>query len=319
MVKVLLGLLFVTLSFPAIAQDNNDYAFILKGRGNVFWKTVDQGIRETAEKNGIKPLIYNTDDDQTPEAQLNICMTVIERKPKVIVLGAATKAVGIECYKKARDAGIIVADVDGNVTVTDAKAAGVDMAFSVGSDNYKIGQQAATFVWQDTAKEAPKILIIEGLPGSIVGQQRRDGFKDVIAKSVPGAKIVASLASNWDRQKAMVIATDTMQREPDLDYIYSVSDAMSMGVVEAIRTAGKTAQVKLISVDGIADARKAVLDSRMAANVAQLPYLMGKRSVEMAIAATEGKIKGVTEYTPTPTLTADVLKQNKDPDLEFVR
>lgn len=315
--KYLLLLAIMMSVSPAFAAD--DYAFILKGRGNVFWKVIDQGVRETAAKNDINVLVYNTDDDQRPEAQLAICETVIERAPKVIVLGAATKAVGIECYKKAHAAGIIVADIDGNVTMDDAKAAGVPLAFSVGSDNVKIGRRAARYVAQNLDRPDPKILIIEGLPGSIVSDNRRDGFVDVLREKVPQARIVASLAGNWDRQAAMTITTDTLTRVPDLDVIYSVSDVMTMGVVEAVRVAGKSGQITIVSVDGIADARKAVRGRRIAADVAQLPYLMGKRAIELAQDAAAGKVTGVTEYVPTPLLTKPALEMENNKELKYVR
>lgn len=57
----------------------------------------------------------------------------------------------------------------------------------------------------------------------------------------------------------------------------------------------------------------------MAANIAQLPYLMGKRSVELAVQADRGEVDAFSEYTPTPTLTKDVLVKNEDPNLQYLR
>jgi len=304
----------------ALRADGDEYLFLLKGRGNVFWKVVRQGIEETAKSGGIHATVLHTDDDQTPEAQLNMCLAAIPRHPKVIVMGAHTRTVGIECFKQAAAAGIKVADIDGNVTVEDAKREGLHLSFSVGSDNSAIGKQAAEYLAKSTnVTTATRVLVIKGLPGSIVSEQRANGFLELVKTSMPQAVIVGIPAGNWDRMKAMNTAIDFMQREPKLDVIFSVSDVMTMGVVEGVKVAGKTGRVRVLSVDGIADARAAVLDGRMDANIAQLPYLMGKRAVELALKAGVESIVDVNEFTPTPLLTKETLSKHEDSNLSYLR
>lgn len=298
---------------------SDEYVFLLKGRGNIFWKVIREGVEETAKNLGIHAVVLNTDDDQTPEAQLNMCLSTLARKPRVLVLGAHTKAVGIQCFRKAVEAGVLVADIDGNVTVDDAKSAGIQLAFSVGSDNTLIGKQAADHLSSSSQTKTPKILLLKGLPGSIVSEKRAMGFTEALKSASPGAEVKATFNADWDRMKAMNIALDFMQREPELAYIFSVSDVMTMGVVEAVRVAGKEAKVKIISVDGITDARNAILQGRMDAVVAQLPYLMGKRAVELSLKAAQENLRDFTEFTPTPTLTKSVLEKHDDPNLVYLR
>ncbi len=312
----------LTVLFTALSSahgDSGEYVFILKGRGNVFWKVLRDGIQDTASSLGIPAVILNTDDDQTPEAQLNICLTSITRKPRMIVLGAATKNVGIECFKKASAAGIKIADVDGNVSVEQAREVGIELAFSVTSDNVAIGRRAAEHLATLTQADAPKVLVIRGLPGSIVSEQRSRGFLDRLKELRPAARIVGTPTSDWDRMKAMNITLDFTQREADLDFIFSVSDFMTTGVVEALKIAKKNQSCRILSVDGMADARKAILDGGIAADVAQLPYLMGKRAVELAREASERTLVGVTEHTATPLLTKEILKRADDPELAYLK
>jgi ABC-type sugar transport system substrate-binding protein len=277
------------------------------------------GIQETAASNGISVVILNTDDDQTPEAQLNICLTSITRRPRVIVMGAATKNVGIECFKKAAAAGITVADVDGNVSIEEAKEAGVNLAFTVTSDNVAIGRQAAEHLATIKNSDSPKILVIRGLPGNIVSEQRANGFLERLKVLLPAARIVGTPTADWDRMKAMNTTLDFMQREGDIDFIFSVSDVMTTGVVEALKVSKKRQSCRVVSVDGIADARKAILDGGIAADVAQLPYLMGKRAVELAYKTSREALGGVTEYTATPLLTQETLERAENPELAFLK
>lgn len=315
----LTGIVLLACFLPLGVRAQDEYAFVLKGRGNPFWQVIVQGINETAKANNIKASVYQLDNDQTSESQLNICLAALERRPKVLVLGASTKSVGLQCYKEAVQKGVAIADIDGNVTVEDAKQAGLNLAFSVGSDNYLIGQKAAEYAKSVATKPNPKVLVLGGLPGSIVSNKRVGGFESKLKELMPQARVVASLATDWDRLKAANITADVLQREPDLDIIFSASDVMTYGVVESVRAAGKTEQVQIISVDGNADVRKAIVEGKVAATVAQLPYLMGKRAVELAIAAGKKEKINPTEYTPTPVLTKTSLERNEDPNLQYMR
>jgi ribose transport system substrate-binding protein len=307
-----------TLPFAAHAEEA-EYVFLLKGRGNIFWKVIREGIEETARAKQIKAVILNTDDDQTPEAQLNMCQASLSRKPKIIVMGAATKNVGIECFRKAAGEGVLAADIDGNVSVEDAKQAMIPLAFSVGSDNILIGATAAKHLASIATSKNPKVLVLKGLPGSIVSENRANGFINELKKLLPEAQIIGTPTVDWDRLKAMNTALDYLQRESELQYIFSVSDVMTLGVVEGLRVANKEEKIQVLSVDGIADGRKAITAGHLRASVAQLPLFMGKRAVELAIDAVEKHISGVTEYTPTPLLTKDVLEKNEDKNLRYLR
>ena len=94
---------------------------------------------------------------------------------------------------------------------------------------------------------------------------------------------------------------------------------MALGAVEAVRAAGKQGQVMIVGVDGIPDARKAILEGTMTASITQLPYFIGKRTAELAVDAVQGKQFDRTEVAPLLMLTRDVLTENKDPLLQYVR
>jgi len=74
-----------------------------------------------------------------------------------------------------------------------------------------------------------------------------------------------------------------------------------------------------VGVDGTADARKAILEGRLTASVAQLPYLMGVRSVTLAVDAVSSQKTGRTEITPTPVLTKQIIDAKQEPLLQYVR
>lgn len=305
------------LNFICLA-DQEEYAFILKARGNPFWKSISDGIKEGIKETSIHGALYQIDEDRNSETQLNLCNTIIEKKPAMIVLGAVTKSVGIECYKKALSKGIKVADIDGNVSVSEAKEAGLELAFSVGSDNFLIGQTAADYLKSINKIDKPSILIIEGLSGNTVSKKRVEGFRSKVLQLIPNAIIVASIAGDWDRLKASNITQDILTKEKNLNYIFSASDVMTYGIIEAVKVA-KRNDVIIISVDAQSQILGSVKSGRLEATVAQLPYLMGKRSVELSIKAVKENLKGHTEFTDSPVVNKEFLEKIDNPVLKYIR
>jgi D-allose transport system substrate-binding protein len=319
--RILAGVLSVALLLlvsSAAQAAAADYIFILKARGNPYWNAMVQGIKETAAEKFITASIHQLANDSAAEEQLNICQALIAKKPKLLAISAVTSAVGIQCMKEAQAKGIIVADMDSNVSVEDAKAAGIRLAYTVGSDNKAIGKKAA----EHTAKilnKGDKVIVLEGAVGSVPGNNRRDGFTETLKKIKPDAPIIASVSADWDRLKANIITTDLLLSHPDVRLIYACNDMMGLGAAEAVRVAGKETKIKIIAVDGTADARKAIMSNRMEASVAQLPYLVGKRAVELAIDAVVRRKTNATEIVDTPILTRDILSDINNPQLRYVR
>jgi D-allose transport system substrate-binding protein len=305
----------------AIAADK--YIFILKWIGNPYWQAIKQGIEVGGKEAAVSVTVMSPNNDQAKEEHLNLCEAAISQKPAIIVLGAATTAIGLQCFRQAQKQGIKVADIDATVSVAQAKKSGVNLSFTIGADNTLIGARAAQFIAANanTIKKnaAAKILILEGVVGSPPSTDRVVGFKDELQKVLPQAKIVSSTSAEWDRLRALNITADTLTKTPDLNAVFAANDVMALGAVEAIRAAGKTNQIVVIGVDGVPDARKAILAGRMTASITQLPYLIGKQSVQLAIKSVHGQCSEKTDRAPLLVLTKDVLAAKKDPLLQYVR
>lgn len=301
---------------PCLASD--EYVFILKGLGNPYWQALSEGVKDTAKEKNISYKIYSVSNDTAAEEQLNLCQTVLARKPKVMVIAAINAAVGIQCMKAAQEQGVIVGDVDANISPQEAKDAGVNMAFSIGSDNFRIGQEVAKYIVGTTAKQNPKVLILEGAAGSITGKKRVDGFRETLTKLWPKTEIIGSASGEWERLRAMNVTNDYLQQYPDTDIIFAANDMMALGAVEAIRPSYKK-PIKIYGIDGTKDALQAVKEGHMTASIAQLPYLMGKNAVISAMAVLKGKKIETVQITPTPVIDKEFLSNRKDPLYSYVR
>ena len=316
----LLASAVMLIGSTALAADKPLYGVLMKTLANPFWGAMEQGVKAGAEAAGVEYYLQAVESDQAAEPQLNTCNTMLERKPAVMITAAINSNILLPCLKKANEMKIPVVDLDNNLDPAVTKAAGVDIAFHIGSDNEAAGAQGADFVVSKLGKDAKgPVLVIEGLGGNITGKHRADGFANQLKKMAPGLEVVASLPGDWDRGKAANITNDILTKHPDLVAIFAANDGMALGAVETTFAAGKGDKIIVVGVDGNSDAVKSIMAGRLTASVAQLPYLVGKEAVENVKKVVEGgKVDNVI-YVPTLVLTKDVIEMKKEPMLEFVK
>ena len=305
------------LAMPAAAAD---YGVLMKTLANPFWGAMELGVKEGADTAGVGYSVQAVDSDQAAEPQLNVCNAMLETKMDAFITAAINSTILLPCLKRANELGIPVVDLDGNLDHKIAADAGVEIAFSIGSDNVAAGGQGAEYLVSRLGADATgPVLVIEGLSGNVTGQKRATGFSDKIKELAPGLEIVASLPGDWDRGKAANITNDILTAHPGLVGIFAANDGMALGAVETVFAAGKQEQVIVIGVDGNSDAVKSIKSGRLTASVAQLPYLVGKQAVEMVGKVIDGETVEDWVFVPTMVLTKDVLDAGTEPMLEYVK
>lgn len=304
----------------ATGASAQEFGVLMKTLSNPFWGAMGMGVEDGAKEAGVPYFAQAAESDQAAEPQLNLCNTMLERNPAVMITAAINSTNLLPCLKAAQDKGIKVVDLDGNLDPEVLKQAGVSITFRIGSDNVAAGAQGAEYLVSKLGADAKgPVLVIEGLSGNITGQKRAQGFADKLKELAPGLEVVASLPGDWDRGKAANIANDTLTAHPDLVAIFAANDGMALGAVESVYAAGKGDQVTIIGVDGNVDAVKSIKEGRLNASVAQLPYLVGKQAVENAKKALAGETVPENIAVPTMVLTKDVLDAGTEPMLQYVK
>jgi len=317
--KILTVACAITLGGAAHAAERT-YGVLMKTLSNPFWGAMEEGVEDGAANAGVDYYLQAVASDQAAEPQLNVCMTMLERNPDVMITAAINSTILLPCLKIATERGIPVVDLDANLDHAIAEEAGVKITFTIGSDNEAAGAQGADYVAEQLGADASgPVLVIEGLSGNITGQKRARGFAEKLKEIAPGLEIVASLPGDWDRGKAANITNDIMLRHPDLKAIFAANDGMALGAVEAAYAAGKGDDILIIGVDGNSDAVKSIKSGRLDASVAQLPYLVGKQAVERVTEVLNGASVETFQFVPTMVLTKEVLDAGTEPMLEYVR
>ena len=95
--------------------------------------------------------------------------------------------------------------------------------------------------------------------------------------------------------------------------IYANNDDMALGVVEAVKNAGKLQQVTIVGTDGIDAAKKSIAKGELAATVADDLYGEGKISVDLAVRLLNCQKVPKWVVTNQALITKDNVAQFPDP------
>ena len=135
----------IAMTAGAHAQDRV-YGVLMKTLANPFWGAMELGVRDGAKNAGVEYYLQAVESDQAAEPQLNVCNTMLERKPTVMITAAINSTILLPCLKRANEMGTPVVDLDANLDHEIAMKAGVEITFTIGSDNEAAGAQGAEYV-----------------------------------------------------------------------------------------------------------------------------------------------------------------------------
>lgn len=317
---VILGVAALLLGFPVFAQPR--VTAVLKTLANPFWVAMQLGLLEEAIAQGVVVEVLAVPTEADLEAQLNLAETALLRRPDILLVSPITSRNLHPALRLAAALKIPIIDLDGNLPLDYARKTvegeDIPIVSQIASNNFIAGQIAADFIIEMTGGTG-KVLLIEGIAGNITGMQRVEGCMNRILEKAPKMQIVGRFAGDWDRLKAATIVADVLTAHPDLRAIYCANDTMALGAVEAVFAAGKGGQVIVVGTDGIKDARDSILEGRLTATVAQLPYLMGKMAIETAVKVLKGEEVPFRQDVPLLLLTKKVLEEGKEPLLQYVK
>jgi D-allose transport system substrate-binding protein len=265
-----------------VAEKPYRIAVLLKTLANPFWVDMQEGVLEEAERLGVEVDVFAVAQEGDAEEQLRLFENVIAREYDGIAFAPITPVNLIPVISKANDLGIPVVNLDERVPFNTLRDRGAYVYSFVTTNNVLVGEQAAEFVIQKLGPAGGKVAVIEGMAGNVSGDDRRDGFTNRI-KQEPGFEVVASQPANWDRTQALNVATNILNRHPELKAIYACNDTMALGALRAVENLGM--DVIVVGTDGVPEAIEAVKEGRLAATIAQDPAMIGKVGLRLLVRA----------------------------------
>nr|WP_205603447.1 ABC transporter substrate-binding protein [Heyndrickxia shackletonii] len=141
--------------------------------------------------------------------------------------------------KQALDAGIKIINFDIKINV--------DGVYRVAGDNKDMGIQGAKYVVDKIGKTGTVVMLEVPSSGS-VSELRKQGFVDTMKEIAPDVKIL-SYATKFTREDGLKDFSDILTKNKKIDAVYSMDDETSIGVLQAIKEAGRT-DIKVVTGGG---------------------------------------------------------------------
>jgi ribose transport system substrate-binding protein len=236
--------------------------------------------------------------------QINIVQDMISRKVDALVLAACDENALIQPIDLAMAAGIPVITIDSGVN------SDKPLSF-VATDNIAGAKAAADELSRLIGGEG-KVGLMPFVPGAATSELRERGFKEGL-EAHPGLLLVSTLYCMSDVAKAMDITQDMMTSFPDLKGLFAANEAGAIGAAQAIKAAGKTGIVKLVSFDAAEEQITALKEGACQALIVQNPFKMGYTGVKAAIDAIQGK---PVEKRIDTGVTVVTLENFNDPEIQ---
>ena len=273
---------------------------ITKTETNPFFVKMKEGAQAEAKKLGAKLLSGAGKTDGDNAGQVTAMENMIAAGAKTILITPSDSKAIIPAIKKARDKGVMVIALDSPTDPVDA----TDALFA--TDNYKAGVLIGQYAKAALGGKAPVIATLDLFPGHPVGAQRHNGFlqgyglQSFDAKNnelAKPAEVVCMADSFGDRANGQTGMENCLQKNPNINLVYTINEPAAAGAYNALKAAGKEKDVVIVSVDGGCDGVKDVAGGKIAATSQQYPLKMAAMGVAAGVeyAKTGKKVSGYVD------------------------
>jgi ribose transport system substrate-binding protein len=286
---------------PSIASGKPKVALVMKSLANEFFQTMAEGAKQhqAAHATDYDLVVSGIKNETDLVEQVALVEQMVAQNVQAIVIAPADSKALVTVLKRAKDAGLLVINIDNKLDATTLQQAGLVVPF-VGPDN-RAGAKAVGEVLAKKLRAGDEVAIIEGVTTAFNAQQRKAGFED--AMNAAGIKIVSSQSGQWEMEKANGIAAGIVAAHPNVKALLCANDNMALGAAAAVQAAGKAGQVQIIGFDNIAALKPLLADGRVLATADQHGDQLAVFGIEAALNALKDKSALVDQQTPVHVIT----------------
>ncbi len=286
----------------AMAAEAPVIGLITKTDTNPFFVKMKEGAEQAAKAKGAKLLTGAGKTDGDNAGQVTAMENMMAAGAKTILITPSDSKAIIPAIEKARAKGVLVIALD---SPTDPDSA-TDALFA--TNNYKAGELVGEYAKAAFAVngKAPRIATLDLFPGHPVGAQRHNGFLKGFGLNAPDAKsndlgtapqVVCMADSYGDQAKGQTAMENCLQKNPDINLVYTINEPAAAGAYRALKQVGKDKGVLIVSIDGGCQGVKDVAAGKIGATSQQYPLRMAALGVEAGVeyAKTGKKPSGYTD------------------------
>ena len=280
-------------------------ALIMKSLANEFFSTMADGAKshQSEHSDDYELIVNGIKDERDLGRQVALVDEMVSAKVDAIVIAPADSKALVPALRKAKEAGVIVVNIDNRLDTEVLQVEGIQIPF-VGPDN-KVGAKKVADYLATQLAPGDAVAVLEGIRTSFNGTQRREGFE--MAMQEAGMKIVDSQSAEWEMSKANTIASSMLSEHPEIQAILAANDSMALGAIAAVKSANRP-DVKIVGFDNITAVQQAIREGKVLATADQHGDQLAVFGIETALKLLANPNTATDDVeTPVDLITAKEL------------
>ena len=227
------------------------------------------GYMEEAKARGFEVILLDAGGYGKPDRQISDMQNLLAQNVKAIIVDPADDTSFV---------GVLAEAAEANVPVVASGAPLTGAGGSVSASHCDLGKAMGQGA-MELLPEGGTMLALTGPAGGFWAAERWRCFKEEIA----GGKIeiVAEQTSEPDAATGLGIATDMLQRFPDVNLVYGADDTVGVGAARAVQAEGRCGQVKVLTAILGATTEELMRAGCVDYVVAQRVVVIGRNTIAM--------------------------------------
>jgi ribose transport system substrate-binding protein len=255
---------------------------VLNYLDDLFFVAIYEGARAEATRLNVRGTVRSVPSNADLAGQAAQVRALVAERKDCYVVNPITATNLVTALRGVRSP---IVNIDSPIDGAAAKRARVRIRTYIGTDDFAAGRLAGARM-ASLLHGGGDVALVGGLADNVNSGVRLSGFERGIRGS--RLRVVARVNADYNRTKAEIAADRILRAHARISGFFAASDNMALGIADAVGAAGKTGKVRIIGLDGSAEALDALRAGSISATVSQYPYIMGQMAVEACAAAARG-------------------------------
>lgn len=283
--KLLIGLLLLTTQINAFAQAPEPTPpkvafFSPNPPGNTFWDMVTSFMQAVAEDLNIDLEIIHSKGNPYSYKKDGLELVESLSRGDYLITAYFSSSSSIKYIQRANERGINVFIINTGIPEDERPILGEPRGKlkhwigHMAPSDFQAGYELADILINKATalnkgvSTGVRAVALGGGTDSIVPLKRLEGFKQRLSEQ-PSVRLDDLIDTMWTRPEANVTARELLNQNPETQIVWTLSDPVALGVIDAIKAAGKKPGVDILTggIDWSPEAIAAVAAGEMTASV----------------------------------------------------
>lgn len=247
-------------------------AVFTKSQGSPIFAALRAGAGVAAKSLGVEVIHYVPSTADNVADQNKLVDDAIKDKPAAIVFDPVD-------FNKAQGAVDKINAAQIPLFNANERLKGGTIAGYVGIDDVALAKDTGRYLIK-ALKGKGNVVILDGPDGNRTATGRAQGFRDAI-KEFADVRLLAGKPANYARATGKDVTAQLLRAYPQIDGILAANDPMAIGAVDALKAAGRKAQV--VAINASREAMELIKSGDIVGSGDYDTFALGCVALEMAV------------------------------------